>query len=173
MAEELKTVYPVMPVTFFPEIRNYTKLTVFISAIGNDLFLSPSPVSDWASLVFNPQKFIDRLDGIFKAYRKKYHGCNVVYIFPYRPGELYGWKTTGIIGMALDNRINTLKHRIQALDSVDNIIDLSTEFIYGVHHVLGSYKFNGNVEQTPIPEPTKKGAILLARLMLDQHQHCK
>lgn len=157
---EVQSVYPretdTSRVRFFPKVpmHQHRRLTVFVSAIGNDLFLN----GEWLTLVFAPTVLVDRLDGIFKAYHHAYPGCRVVYIFPYKPVAINGIRVaSGVLGWMLDRVIDTMKCRLMDLESLDDMIDLSTEFHYGIHHATSP---------CGIPEPTRAGASHLAELML-------
>lgn len=159
---QLVSTYPTLPVPFFPNVnpstsKDYSNLTIVVSAIGNDLFLN----GEWSTLVFKPSEFVNRLDGIFQAYKQKYPGCRVIYVFPYRPDNLLGWKLSGVSGMYFDYKVSTIRSQILSCESLDDIIDLSKEFKYQIHY---------DDPGTGIPEPTPEGAQYLAKLILDTAQ---
>lgn len=142
-------------IEFFPRIDS-DKLTVVVSALGNDLFLG----GEWSSLIFSPSTLIERLNKIFKAYKLRYGGCRVIYVFPYKPAKIYGIDTEGgITGYLFNLRLQSMKESIKALESIDGIIDLSEEFEHPLH-----FEDSG----TGIPEPTKVGARKLAELILSK-----
>eukprot|EP00038_Savillea_parva_P008750 m.178926 g.178926 ORF g.178926 m.178926 type:complete len:258 (+) comp14652_c0_seq1:328-1101(+) len=144
-------------VPFFPTVsEDSSNLLVVVSAIGNDLFLG----MEWGKLLFHPGALVRRLDGIFRAYKQRYPGCTIAYVFPYRPEHLFCINTTAWYSKWLmDSLVSRMKRKVTQLDSCDRLIDLSLEFEPGVHF---------DDPGTGIPEPTREGALHLAKLIYAQ-----
>lgn len=146
----VKSSYP-KGVSLFPPLDNID--VVVISAGGNDLFLKGE-----YSLLWSVKNLVQRLEMIFEGYRRMYPHCKIIYVVPYKPKKISGiptdaWYSKGWV----DSLYAQLKSGISP--KVDDMIDLSEAFVAGIHHADPG---------TGIPEPTVRGAKLLADLIQEK-----